>query len=81
MSHHKKSSARGKEVATHVAGGSVEESFGSKPPEVSIGGGTMRTFGFRPRSDNGVWPKADHSVDVKTGYPQGFDKATKSPKP
>ena len=81
MSHNKKSSARGKEVATSHANGSVEESFGSAPPRVSIGGGSIRTFGFRPRSDGGVWPKADHSVDVKTGFPQGYDSPTKGPKP
>jgi len=73
-------SKRHKEVATEHAHGSVEESFGSKPPEVAIGGGKMCTFGFRPR-DGGVWPTAEHSVDVKTGFPQGFDKPTKGPRP
>lgn len=69
-----------KEVATHHAGADVSESFGSKPPVIPVGGGRMHTFGFRARNDNGVWPKSDHSVDVKTGYPEGFDKATKGPK-
>ena len=74
------SNARGKEVATEHADGSVQESFGSKPPKVPIGGGTMCTFGFRRRNDTGVWPKSENSVDVKTGFPQGFDQPTKSVK-
>lgn len=74
----KRSSA--KEVATHHAGEDVAPSFGSKPPAIPIGGGTMHTFGFRARNDNGVWPKSENSVDVKTGFPQGYDKRTKGTK-
>jgi hypothetical protein len=81
MAYSKKSSRGGKEVATHHANrASVEETFGSAPPEIAVGGGTMCTFGYRPR-DGGVWPTATSTVNVKTGYPQGYDKPTKSPRP
>ena len=71
--------SREKEVALRPPDGSVEESFGNRPPKIPIGGGQMCTFGHRPRQ-GGVWPTAEHSVDVKTGYPQGYDKPTKGPK-
>jgi hypothetical protein len=69
-----------KEVATHHAGDDVFPSFGPKPPDVPIGGGTMHTFGFRRRNDNGVWPTSEISVDVKTGFPKDFDKPVKGPR-
>jgi hypothetical protein len=80
MAYEKKHSrSHAKEVGTRPSMGSTEESFGSKPPKIAIGGGTMCTFGFKPH--DGVWPKAENSVDVKTGFPEGFDKPKKSPKP
>jgi hypothetical protein len=70
-----------KEVATPAVQhrGSVEESFGSKPPIISIGGGEMHTFGYKPNA--GVWPTNVVSPDVKTGYPRDFEKKTRGPLP
>lgn len=66
-----------KEVAKHNPEGSREESFGSRPGSVAVGGGTMHTFGHKPNS--GVWPTNIVSTDVKTGFPKGFDQPKKSP--
>lgn len=79
MAYKKESRGRAKEVAVRPSMGTIEESFGSKPPKIAVGGGTMCTFGFKPHDH--VWPKAEHSVDVKTGFPEGFDKPTKGTKP
>jgi hypothetical protein len=68
-----------KEVAKHPHMGSREESFGSAPPEIAVGGGTMHTFGYKPHA--GVWPTKVESCDVKSGFPQGYDKTKKTPKP
>jgi hypothetical protein len=71
-----------KEVAkkTH-AGGSVEESFGAAPPVISVGGGRMHKFGHKIHKE--VWPTMahTHSVNVKTGFPEGYDKPIKGTKP
>ena len=58
---------------------SREESFGSRPGHVSVGGGDMATFGFR--AHDAVWPAAAVSVDQKTGFPKNFDGKTKGIKP
>jgi hypothetical protein len=68
--------AKHKEVATGGMKKSREESFGSSAGGVSIVGGTMHKFGFTQRDE--VWPPAPISVDVKTGYPKGFQNETKS---
>lgn len=61
----------GKEVGKRPGMGSTEESFGSAPPDIAVGGGTMHTFGHK--INPGVWPSKTVSVDQKTGYPKGFD--------
>ena len=79
MAYSSKKHSRAKEVAIRSSMGTIEESFGSKPPKIAVGGGKMCTFGYKPH--DGVWPKAEHSVDVKTGFPEGFDKPTKGARP
>ena len=71
---------KNKEVGKAPALKSTEESFGSSAGTVAVGGGTMVLFGHRIQ-DGGVWPTNTVSVNVKTGYPKDFDKATKGPKP
>jgi len=68
-----------KVVAKRPSMGSVEESFGSAPPRIAVGGGTMATFGYKPH--DGVWPTNTVSPDVKTGFPKGFDEKKKGPRP
>ena len=67
-----------KEVAKHPPMGSREESFGSAPGQIAIGGGTMHKFGYKAGNPNKVWPDAPVSVDQKTGYPEGFQSKTKT---
>jgi hypothetical protein len=70
--------AKDKQVATGGDKKSREESFGSRPGSVSIAGGTMTKFGYTQRDE--VWPPSPVSVDVKSGYPKGFQNETKSVK-
>jgi len=62
--------------------GSTKESFGGAPPKISVGGGTMATFGHRAKGHGGqeVWPSGIVSPDVKTGYPKNFDGKSKKSK-
>jgi hypothetical protein len=71
-------SGKSKEVAKHPHMGSREESFGGAPGSIPVEGGTMHMFGHK--INKGVWPTNVVSTDVKTGFPQGFDKGTKGPK-
>jgi hypothetical protein len=63
--------------STPASRSSVEESFGSKPAEIPVGGGKMCTFGYKTGPETRVWPESPVSVDQKTGYPKGFDQRTK----
>jgi len=72
-------STKNKEVAKHPALKSTEESFGSSPGSIAVGGGTMHLFGHRT-GNGGVWPTNVVSCDVKIGFPKDFDKPTKGPK-
>ena len=67
-----------KEVAVEKKRGTVEESFGSKPPIISVGGGEMHTFGYKPNP--GIWNKNVVSCDQKTGFPENYDRGKKAPK-
>ena len=66
-----------KEVATGGDKKSREESFGSRPGEITVAGGTFHSFGYKPNTGT-VWPDAPTSVDQKTGYPKDFQTKTKS---
>jgi len=72
-------SGKNKEVAKHPRMGSREESFGGAPGTIAVEGGTMHMFGHK--TGTGVWPTNVVSTDVKTGFPKGYDKGTKGPKP
>lgn len=68
-----------KEVATSGDKKSREESFGSRPGMVAVGGGEMHKFGHTVHDS--VWPSAPVSVDQKSGFPKNFDGKTKGIKP
>jgi septal ring factor EnvC (AmiA/AmiB activator) len=70
---------KNKEVAKHPRMGSREESFGGAPGSIPVEGGTMHMFGHKVGGQS-VWPTNVVGPDVKTGYPQGFDKGKKGPK-
>jgi hypothetical protein len=69
---------KNKEVAKHPALKSTEESFGSAPGSIAVGGGTMHMFGHKITP--GVWPTNIVSCDQKTSFPKDFDKSKKGPK-
>lgn len=79
MAEKKSMGGKNKEVAKHPFMGSREESFGGSPGEVAVGGGTMHLFGYR-HQDSGVWPAEPVSVDQKSGYPQGWENKSRSPR-
>ena len=53
-----------------------ETSFGSAPPTLPMSKGDMHLFGYRgvPEGHTGLFLRRPVSVDVKTNYPEGFDK-------
>jgi len=53
-----------------------ETSFGSAPESMELSKGTMHKFGYRavPEGHKSVFFTRPISVDVKTNYPEGFDK-------
>lgn len=62
-----------KEVGTKSTKTSVREnSYGQAPPEISLGKGSMPTFGHKKNEK--VWPKAVDSVDQKSGFPENRSK-------
>lgn len=72
-------SSGNKEVGKRPSLGSTEETFGGKPPKISVSGGEMCLFGHKIH--DGVWPRNVTSTDQKTGFPEGYDKPTKGPRP